>query len=177
MVANTSGSVEKINAGADDGSMPSAMMAGVIASPARSPDPVSPIAVHTALAPSGSSGLRYDPYTTMKVPPIESEKTACPIAATTTLASMSAMLNLRMYQSTPAIAPGNVSARATSTSSTTSSAGMMAMLAFSIPDRSPFCNTTAQLRMTAAVDIICRKNDLELNPSSGGRMAAGLITG
>ncbi len=58
MVANTSGSVEKMSAGPEEGSMPSAMIAGMMARPAINPAPASPIAVHTALEPRRSRGPR-----------------------------------------------------------------------------------------------------------------------
>ena len=57
------------------GSRPRAKTAGKMASPARSPAPVSPRTVKTAFDPRASSSFRYDPYTTMKVPPRANEKT------------------------------------------------------------------------------------------------------
>ena len=108
----------------------------------------------------------------MKVPPSESEKIACPMAATITFALRSDQRTLRMYHSTPFMAPGNVSERAMSTMMTTSSAGTMTLLAFSMPDRSPRCTTTAHATITAPVHIIWSRNDFRTNPASGGRIAA-----
>src|SRR5512146_91633 len=76
IAANTLGSVSKMSPGPDAGSSLNANTAGITASPAMSDDPVSPITVHHAGRTSGSSACRYDPYTTMKVPPSDKAKIA-----------------------------------------------------------------------------------------------------
>ena len=83
------------------GSSPSANTAGKIASPASRPETVSPNVVHQAFAVRLSLSVRYDPYTTMNVPPSDSENIAWPIAATITRGVRSDAWNLRMYHSTP----------------------------------------------------------------------------
>ena len=113
----------------------------------------------------------YDPYTTMNVPPSESEKIAWPIAATITAGVRSANRNLRMYQRTPAIAPGSVSDRTISSTSTTSSTGMHDLLARSIPPRKPFDHDDGARECHDAVQHICSANDTKSNPCSGGRIA------
>ena len=132
---------------------------------------MSPITVHIAGRATLSSCFMYDPYTTMNVPPSESEKIAWPIAAIITVGVRSAHRNFRMYQRTPAIAPGSVSDRIISSTSATSSTGMTHALARSIPALNPFATTTAQASATIAVKHICSANDVKSNPCSGGRIA------
>src|SRR5687768_13040511 len=110
MAANTFGSVAKMSPGPLFGSRPSANTAGKIASPASNPENVSPNVVHPAFDLRLSRSVRYEPYTTMNVPPSDSENTVWPIAAIITRGVRSDALNLRMYHSSPAQALGSVSA-------------------------------------------------------------------
>src|SRR5678815_3356429 len=82
--ANTLGNVEKMSAGPDVGDSPIANTAGMIASPANNAEPVSPSTVQIAGAAADSSALRYEPYTTMNVPPNDSENIMWPSAPTMT---------------------------------------------------------------------------------------------
>ena len=60
--------------------------------------------------------------------------------------------------------PSSVSDRTVSTISTTSITGMIALLAFSIPDRTPLITTTAIAVITMPVHASCRSNDPSTNP-------------
>src|SRR5215203_203642 len=151
MATNTFGSVAKMSPGPLFGSRPSEKTAGKIANPASSPENVSPNAVHHAFAVRLSFSVRYDPYTTMNVPPSESENTVWPMAAIMTRGVRSDSWNLRMYHSTPAIALGSVSARPMSKSRMMHSVGMTMLLARSMPLRRPRRSTNAQESVTAAV--------------------------
>src|SRR5690349_11098754 len=115
IAANTFGSVAKMSPGPLFGARPNENTAGKIANPASSPENVSPNVVHHAFDVRLSCSVRYDPYTTMNVPPSDSENTAWPMAASMTRGVRSDVWNLRMYHSTPARALGSVSARAIST--------------------------------------------------------------
>ena len=152
------------------GSRPSANTAGKIARPARSPENVSPNVVHPALVVRLSSSLRYEPYTTMNVPPSESENTAWPMAAIITRGVRSDSSNLRMYHSSPAHAFGSVSARTMSTPRITQSRGMTIRLARSMPLRNPRRSTKTHDNVTAAVHTSCRESDCAESPVSGGRI-------
>ncbi len=118
-----------------------------------------------------SLSSRYDPYTTMNVPPSDNEKIAWPSAATMTAGVRSDQRNLSRYQRTPSIEPGNVSDRMVSNMRIVNSAGMMILLAVSMPPRMPFTSTLAQATITAPVQASCRRNDLAANPVAGGRIA------
>ena len=114
------------------------------------------------------------PYTTMNVPPSESEKIAWPIAATITVAFRSDHRTLRMYHSTPAMAleeSGTVSSRTT----------IMTMEGrhddLARPSRSPtlvLCAPrSAHDRINVPVHTSCSRNDFSTKPGvSGGRIAA-----
>ena len=57
------------------------------------------------------------------------------------------------------------------------SAGMITLLAASMPERRPRISTTAHIRITAAVHPICSRKDRAENPSSGGRITDGSMEG
>ena len=137
-----------------------------------SDDPVSPMTVHMAGRASGSSACRYEPYTTMNVPPNDSAKIACPIAAAITFAERSWKRNSSRYHRTPGHALGSVSVRTMTTMVTTVIAGKTIMLTTSMPFRTPFTSTAAQARITTAVQQSWSRNDRSTKPWSGGRIAA-----
>ncbi len=155
------------------GSRPSAKTAGKITRPANRPAAVSADAVHSADVRRFSPRPRYEPYTTISVPPSPIEKTACPSAATITRPVRSPGSNFRRYQPTPANAPGSVSERTISTSSTTNISGMSARLARSMPARNPFSRMTATATSTALVNTSCSEKERASKPSAGGSTAAG----
>ena len=105
---------------------------------------MSPITVQIAGRARLSFASRYEPYTTMNVPPSDSEKIAWPIAATITVGVRSAKRNLRMYHRTPSIAPGSVSDRTISTRITNSSVGSTTLLARLDAAAQPFAHDDAR---------------------------------
>src|SRR4051812_41410225 len=171
IAAKTLGKVVKISGGPEVGSSPSANTAGMTARPATRPEMVSAATVNTAALASFSFAPRYEPYATMYVPPSDSENIAWPIAETITFAFKSCKRNLRMYQRTPAIAPGSVSERQTSRSSVTRSSGIITLLTRSMPLRNPFTRTSAHAPTTAAVHTAWSRKERKTNPWSGGSTA------
>ena len=137
-----------------------------------SDEPVSPMTVHIAGRASRSSACRYDPYTTMNVPPNDSAKIACPMAAAITFAVRSWKRNSSRYHCTPRHALGSVSVRTMTAMVTTVIAGSTIVLTTSMPFRTPFTSTAAQARMTTAVHESWSSNDLRTKPLLGGRIAA-----
>ena len=176
MRPNTSGSVAKRRPGPLPGSSPNANTAGKMTSPASSPAHRSPPAVSAALPRSGSPRFRYEPYTTMNVPPSERLKIAWPSAANMTGGVSAPGSNAPRYQRSPSPAPGSVSERTMRMTSPARSAGTMRRLARSIPRRSPRRSTAAQVRRTTPVQAHCRRRERSEKPSSGGRIAAASIS-
>ncbi len=118
-----------------------------------------------------ASGPRYDPYTTMSVPPRPTEKTTCPRAAIATSPLIAETSNASS-QATPAPAPGSVTERAITTRSVTKSTGVTIFETRSIPARTPFRTTRASASSTSAVKVACRASAVAEKPVSGGRIAA-----
>src|SRR5688572_25397288 len=168
IAANTFGSVAKMRPGPLFGWSPSANTAGKIARPASSPENVSPNVVHHSFDVRLSRSVRYEPYTTMNVPPSDSENTVWPMAAIITRGVRSAALNLRMYHSTPAHALGSVSARTISTTRIAHSRGITMRLARSMPLRNPRRSTNTHDSVTAAVHAIWSPSERAEIPVSGG---------
>ena len=113
---------------------------GTIANAARTATSVSRMQIITALRSRFSFFGTYDPYVTIMPIPTDSEKKACPRAATSVSPLMASGRISNRYL-TPSQAPGSVTARNTIAIRSKNKHGIRNLLNFSIPLETPRTTT------------------------------------